>query len=337
MRQLSRLARDHWCTGLMWLAALLLVVTVSPVAVASAQTTATDETVTDEENPGEGDAWTSDGETGAALPDMVVEAQNRVRQDIEKGTFSFELDAATVDSFYSAMDELALGVSPVSGLQPHLNNLERLRSDQPSHYWIQEMARMPVATFYPAAPEGHAVKAWSLAITDFRGSQCRTFAGKGKPDSEVQWDGVSDQGEMLKVGYPYSYVFSITDKGTNTYNYAGVSFRIPALDYRSDGDRVLELAGGELFLREEAILSEVGKDWLTRSCDEIRRHPYSPVRVIVTAETEALAEQRADAVASFVATSIIVPREQIETEVVQRPDLRAEMDGSIAIVIEHVE
>jgi hypothetical protein len=32
---------------------------------------------------------------------------------------------------------------------------------------------------------------------------------------------------------------------------------------------------------------------------------------------------------------MIVPREQVETEPVQRPDLRAEMDGSVTIVIEH--
>ncbi len=68
MWQISRLAANHWRTGLMWLAALLLVVTVSPVAVASAQSASTDD-----EDPGEGEVWTRDGETGGALPDMVVE------------------------------------------------------------------------------------------------------------------------------------------------------------------------------------------------------------------------------------------------------------------------
>ena len=58
-----------------------------------------------------------------ALPEMVVEANNEARQKIEKGTFTFELDAVAVDSFYAAMDQEVLGVSPVSGLQPHLNNL----------------------------------------------------------------------------------------------------------------------------------------------------------------------------------------------------------------------
>ena len=285
----------------------------------------------------EGEDWTQDGESGAALPEMLVEAENEVRQEIEKGTFTFELDAATVDSFFTAMDAEVLGVSPVSGLQPHLNNLETLVSDQPPHVWIPDMASTPVATFYPAEPEGHKVRDWILAVTDFRGSPFRTFSGGGNPPDRLDWDGIGDNGEMLQVGYPYSYVFTMTDKGTNTYNHAGVSFRIPALDFRRGGDRVLEIAGGQLFVRRETDLTPGGEDWLTRATDEIRQHPWSPVRVIVTAETMKLADSRADQVATFLASALILPREQVETESVQKPDLRAEMDGSVAVIIEHVE
>ncbi len=308
------------------LALVLLVGAVSSAVPAWGQSPADD-----------GEEWTSDGQDGAALPEMVVEATNEVRQKIEKGTFELELDAATIDSFFTAMDEIALGVSPVSGLQPHLNNLETLVSDQPPHLWIPEMARTPVAQFYPADPEGHKVKSWNLAVTDYRGSPFKTYSGNSNPPDVLVWDGLGDNGEMLRVGYPYSYVFSLTDKGTNTYNHAGVSFRIPALDYHRDGDRVLEMAGGQLFAREESELSEMGLRWLTRSADEIRRHPYSPVRVIVTAESASLAEKRASEVAAYLAESMILPLEQVATETILRPDLRAELDGSVAVVIEHVE
>jgi hypothetical protein len=283
------------------------------------------------------DQWTTDGQDGAALPEMVVEARNQVRQAIEKSAFDLTLSTAMVDSFFSAMDEQALAVSPVSGLQPHLNNLEALRSDQPPHLWLPEVPTTPVASFHTAEPEGHRTDRWELTITDFRGSPTRTYRGKGNAPGLVQWDGRSDHGEMLRVGYPYSYVFTTTDKGTNTYNYAGESFRLPALDYRRDGHRVLELAGGELFARTESEVTAVGARWLRRVADEIRRHPYSPVRVVVTAETEALAVARADQVAALLARNMIVPREQIETGAVQRPDLKAEMDGTVAVTIEHAD
>ncbi len=313
-------------TGFSCLMGFLLVWVVSPATLAWSEI-----------NQEEGQEWTVTGEEGAALPEMVVEATNEVRQKIEKSSFDLELDAASIDSFFTKMDEIALGVSPVSGLQPHLNNLEELISDQPPHLWIPEMASTPVAQFYPSDPEGHKVKNWNLAVTDFRGSPFKTYQGKGNPPKDLVWDGQGDNGEMLRVGYPYSYVFSLTDKGTNSYNHAGVSFRIPALDYHRDGDRYLEMAGGELFTREESVLSETGQKWLTRSADEIRRHPYSPVRVVVTAETMDLAEKRAAEVAAYLAESMILPLEQVATEAVDRPDLRAEMDGSVAVVIEHVE
>ncbi len=288
-------------------------------------------------NDSTGAQWTQAGESGAALPEMVVEAQNKVRQQIEKTNFAMELSAAVVDTFYTPMDDQALGVSPVSGLQPYLNNLEPLSSDQPPHCWLPEMTRTPVATFYPGEPEGHKIKQWNLTVTDFRGSPCRTYQGGGNPPKAVSWDGHTNAGEILRVGYPYSYVFQLTDKGTNTYNYAGASFRIPALDYRRDGDRMLEIAGGEIFAREQSELTDSGKAWLTRAADEIRRHPYSPVRVTVTAETKDLAARRADAAAGFLATTMILPREQVETEAVQKADLRAEMDGTVAIAIQHAD
>ncbi len=287
--------------------------------------------------PESGEEVIQAGDSGGMLPEMVVEAQNEVRQDIEKDHFGFDVSAAMIDSFLSPMDEEALGVSPVSGLQPHLNNLEKLASDQPPHYWLPGMTSPPVASFYPQDPEGHDVKSWKLTITDFRGSPFRDIEGKGNPPKRLEWDGENNRGEMLKVGYPYSYVFTITDKGTNTYNYAGVGFRIPALDYREEGNRILEIGGTELFASDASSVSAGGSRWLTRAADEVRRHPYSPVRVEVEAETLDLAEKRADAVAIFLAAAMILPREQVETEAVAREELRAEMDGRVRIVVEHAD
>jgi hypothetical protein len=281
--------------------------------------------------------FTEPGESGAVLPKMVVEAENETRQDIEKDNFEFELTAALIDSFYTVTDAEALGISPVSGLKPHLNNLERLASDQPPHYWLREMSGQPVANFYPGDMEGHGAKSWRLDITDYRGNTFKSFSGSKKAPKRISWDGRGDNGDILQAGYPYSYVFSLTDEGTNTYNHAGASFRIEALDHREDGDRVLALSGDEIFDEESSELTESGKRWLTKSTDLVRQHPYSPVRIRVIAEKMALAEGRAESVAHYLADSMILPREQIETEAEQRPDLRAELDGLVRIVIEHAD
>ena len=61
------------------------------------------------------------------------------------------------------------------------------------------------------------------------------------------------------------------------------------------------------------------------------------MRVLVTAEAQDLAEDRAAEVAAFLAESMILPLEQVKTEALMRPDLRSELDGSVAVVIEHVD
>jgi len=281
--------------------------------------------------------FTEAGEDGAVLDDVVVEAQNEVRQDVEKIDMHFELSAAMIDSFASQADEDALHMSPVSGLQPHLNNLEALGSDQTPHYWLPEVISTPVARFYPEPEPGHRLESWSLVITDFRGAPFRTFEGGRAVPREVVWDGLGDDGRMLRPGYPYSYVFTQHDEGTNTYNHAGVSFRVPALRYSRNDDLVLEFSGGELFERLETKLVDGGEHWLTHAADVARAHPYSPLKVEVEAEELALAEKRAHRVAYFIADAMQLPREQVDVEFVQKSDLRAELDGHVRVVVLHAD
>jgi hypothetical protein len=271
------------------------------------------------------------------LPDqMVVEAENQVRQDIHKSVFHLPLSAAVIDTYVTEMDDLVLQISPVAGLQPFLNNPVHLASEQVPHCWLPDPATTPVVTFYPENPRRTKVRSWELAVTDYRGDVFKTFRGKGKPPRKIPWDGRGEDGQMLQVGYPYSYVFTIVDEGTNTYNYAGVSFRIPAVDYLEGDERRLDITGDDVFAKERARLAEHGSDWLIRAADQIRQdHPRSPLKVVVQAETEELASRRAELVAKELTEAMILPGDWIKTEAQARPDLRAEMDGRVSIRIEH--
>jgi flagellar motor protein MotB len=297
----------------------------------------TQEATQEKDAPEAGKQFTEPGQNGAVLDDMVVEAQNEVRQGVEKTSFEFDLSAAMIDSFTSAVDSEALEVSPVSGLKPHLNNLEDLASNQTPHLWLQEIPSTPVATFYPEPEPGRKIESWDLTITDFQGSPFQTFEGNGAPPHRLEWDGRSSDGRMLRTGYPYSYVFSQTDKGTNTYNHAGVSFRLPALDYDDGDDRVLELSGNELFQRGDAQPRSDAERWLVKATDIMRQHPYSPFEVVCVAEDAQLAEARATAVAKFLAQQLVLPQEQIEVAFEQKSDLRSEMDGQVKILIRHAD
>ncbi len=284
-------------------------------------------------------AWVEqEGAVNADLPEMVVEAENEVRQDIQKRDVDFPLGAAVIDTFWSREDEEIMVRSPVGGLQSLVNNPGTLGGDQIPHYWTPEMASSPLATFYPEDPEGHEAVAWTLTVTDFRGSPYREFRSEGSPPRAVSWDGRSDRGEILKAGYPYSFLYSVTDKGTNTYNYAGVSFRIPAMDYREGRDRHLDFAGDRMFRRGRWELKPEGVEWLVAAADIVRRdNPFSPLRVHVVASDERVAAERADAVARVLTESMILAPDWVEVETAVRPDLRAELDGLVSVRVEHAD
>ena len=260
------------------------------------------------------------------------------RQDIKKRNFEFPLGAAVIDTFWSREDDEIMVLSPVGGLQSLVNNPGSLGGDQVPHYWTPDMASTPVATFYPEDPEGHEAVSWNLTVTDFRGSPHREFKGEGAPPPTVAWDGRSDRGEILKAGYPYSFLYSVTDKGTNTYNYAGVSFRIPALDYREGRDRHLDFAGDRMFGRGGWELKPEGREWLVAAADVVRRdHPFSPLRVHVVASDERVAAGRAEQVARILTESMILAPDWVEVETAVRPDLRAELDGLVSVRVEHAD
>ncbi len=284
-------------------------------------------------------AWTEqDATLDEGLPEMVVEAENEVEQAIQKTHMEIPLSAAEIDTFYSETDELILAISPVEGLQPFLNNPELMHSEQVPHPWLRDPAVTPVVTFYPEDPEGHKARRWTLTVTDFRGATFRSFEDGGKPPKSLDWDGRGDHDEILQVGYPYSYIFSVTDKGTNTYNYAGVSFRIPAVDYVEGIERCMDITGDEVFKRGKSRLSETGEEWLVRAADLVRQdHPRAPLKVVVQAESKRLAQDRAEKVAEFLGEHMILSEDWVTVEAVAKPDLRSEMDGSVSIRVTHAD
>ena len=167
---------------------------------------------------------------------------------------------------------------------------------------------------------------------------CNFFNNTGTGNDGTFYGDPVNEGFKVARLLSYSYLYSVTDKGTNTYNYAGVSFRIPALDYRERGDRCLSFAGDRLFSKGKVDLDEEGLAWLTGALDIVRRdHPYSPLKVLVVAEEEVLALRRAEKVKDFVIEGMIITPDKVAIETQVRPNLRAELDGSVSILVEHAD
>lgn len=270
---------------------------------------------------------------GAVLPDLLINAESGVIQDVLRSVPTKKLTAADVDSIVTPMDDEVLQVSPVSGILPHLNNLVDLESEQIPHYWLPDMSTEPVVTFYADKKPGKVVTSWELKLVNFRGLPVKHFKGSGPPPQQIEWDGRNEQGRMLSVGFPYSYVITVKDKGTNTYNYGGASFRITSLDYAEDGSRYVEISGNRLFVRGEPSFGEDGEDLIDKATDAFREHPLSAVTLTVVAPKKKLGDARAKAVVARVAEALIIPEEEIKVRVEEHPESAVEQDGFVRFEI----
>ena len=57
---------------------------------------------------------------------------------------------------------------------------------------------------------------WSMTITDPQGALFATFSGRGAPSSEIIWDGLSDNGELVQSALDYPVALAVSDALGNT-------------------------------------------------------------------------------------------------------------------------
>jgi len=169
------------------------------------------------------------GQEGTVFKSLTIEGEDRVHVDFERPELKLDLDldkAPGLD-WGSAADVLNRTATdldaPLVGLSAKQTNPYLGRP------WLSEFATGPVARFHPAA-EG--VDHWKLVVVDSKGTAVRTFAGKGDPPKEIDWDGRNASGMPVTPGLTYSYVFEAHDKAGNKRNVVGQGFAVTA--YRVD-------------------------------------------------------------------------------------------------------
>lgn len=75
---------------------------------------------------------------------------------------------------------------------------------------------------------------WQLSIFDPREELFARFSGTGRPRSELIWDGLSDEGELVQAAEDYDYVFEIRDARGNAGETSG-TIPVDVLVIREDG------------------------------------------------------------------------------------------------------
>lgn len=277
--------------------------------------------------------WAEEGTGDVSLPDVVVKAKSKEKIEIEKAEPPLSVETYIIDEAKSPLDAEILEISPVQSVEVYLKDIPPLTTGQAIHPWLPPIVAQPVVVFFPQEREG--MIEWELVITDYQGEEVKKFNGKGRPPERIEWDGVDRNHRTLKVGFPYSYVYTAVDVGTNSHTYVGEPFKVNAFKYPREHDLVVDIVNGKLFGKEGLNLSRNGGFLLGKVADIVRSYPNSPISVTVYGQNASLAQKRADVLANYLSQDMVISPEGIKRVGKEPTGTRIEPGGYAQIVIEH--
>ena len=250
----------------------------------------------------------------ATIQQMEVVDDNEFRLQVEKTELDFHPRPEELDEGNTEVEQLLFEYAPLESFNPYLFDSERVECPVIPDFGSRAVTRAPVTTFRTEFSVGADVKHWQLEITDYRGESFRRLAGDGVPPLELAWDGRSDHDEMLRPGFPYSFLFTIEDSGTNRYQYAGSTFVLPTLAYAEGKNLRLEAAADEFFITREASPLPEAEGRIDRLLREILGAPERAIRVEAYAETTPLAAARAQWLAERLEERLLLADGQVAHE-----------------------
>ncbi len=242
---------------------------------------------------------------------MEVVDVNEFRLEVEKTELEFHPGPGEIDDGATEAEQQLFSYTPRASFNPYLFDTERVECPVIPDFGSRPVTRAPVTSFHTGFDGKADVKNWQLDITDYRGEIFRRLTGDGVPPATLSWDGRGEHDDLLKPGFPYSFVFTIEDSGTNRYQYAGSTFSLPFLAYREGKNQVLEASGHDLFeKRSRQPLAESDRR-IDRLLRDILTAPDRAIQVEAWAEDLALAKARAGWLAQGLEERLLLAEGQV--------------------------
>jgi hypothetical protein len=301
--------------------------------VAAVHDTATGARAAAAETSGSAGYTLKGGSDGTVFQSLTVEAEDRVHVDFDRPELKVDLDEdhAPGLEWGSARDVLDRTepdlMAPLAGMS------SREMSVYLGRPWLGTFASGPVARF---RPDVQGVERWRLLVADSHGQTVATFAGNGRPEHEIEWDGRTTTGALVTPGLTYSYVFEAFDRAGNKRNFVGPGFTVPAYRIDTAEGPVLTFGGASLAadptatgpaaMATPAILLE-SASWLNQS-ERLTR----PIRVTVTARSAEQAQALADRTMRTLGPLVLGDPARLRRVTIAQPD--APEGGTITIAPE---
>ncbi|MBM4119043.1 hypothetical protein FJ251_15175 [bacterium] len=264
---------------------------------------------------------------------LEVVADSEFRVQVEKTELGYHPRPEDLDDGSTEVERLLFEYTPMESFNPYLYDSERVDCPVIPDFGSRAVTRAPVTTFRTEFGISADVKHWRLDITDYRGEGFRHLTGDGVPPAELAWDGRSDHQEMLRPGFPYSFLFTIEDSGTNRYQYAGSTFVLPTLAYAEGKNLRIEAAAAEFFVTRAAEPLPEAERRIDRLLREILEAPDRAIRVQAQAESAAVATARAQWLAERLEERLLLADGQIACEGVSYKGNPPGRDGLLRITL----
>jgi len=184
----------------------------------------------------------------------------------------------------------------------------KLNSNQVVRPWMPLIPEPPLVTFYPGLSKV-ASRRWEFRVSNETGDIIKTIRGKGIPPHQIEWNGLNERGEYIRVGTLYSYQFITFDEHENAQTFPGEPFQLDAIEYHQKGKIVVEFATKKLFQDEQASFRPTMSGLWERAIDVIRQNSNQilTVELYVEDPKSQLAEQRRQAAVSSISDTTNLP------------------------------
>lgn len=254
-------------------------------------------------------------EANAPLEEKI---QGKVQEQLEinKPAPMIELNPKEiVESGTPQTENVLAGAKPIPS-QSDFDYYTALNSNQIIRPWMPLIPEPPLVTFYPGLSKV-ASKRWEFRVTDEQGEVVKIIKGKGVPPRQIEWNGLNEKGQYIRVGVLYSYQFITYDEHENSHTFPGEPFQLDALMYKERGKIYVEFANPKLFHNEKADFHAQMKGLWERALDVVRENSNKPILVEVHADSvkSPLAEQRRQMAVNSISDSTNIPAVDIRHKV----------------------
>jgi len=233
---------------------------------------------------------TATAQEGAA-GEVVSTGQLQLKIETEKPDIVVHTDANEVAEQVVKTESNILGLSMEDIKDVKVSLPETFHNSRADYYpEISYLKTPPVFKLKPKINKDIELEKWSFKITDPTGYAVKTLRGGGSLPDEIVWEGFDDSGQIIKVGAPYSYIFSVMDKAGNPNSIIGNPKVIDAIKYEKEGKTFIVISNKFLFDKDRKDnLTNKGQQILNEVENYIKMANNFPVTIQVFSDDKNLA------------------------------------------------